>query len=319
MHYLKFHYRYFFMFLILSVILFIFIYNIYIYKSDYITDFKSRNSKVKLNITFAVKKEKKNSLSILCNIFSCFNVYQCGHKGSRLSVYVYASNLTSSDEKLKKNHLTQEFNLILQAIVSSKYYVSNPNEACILVPSFDMLNSDKKNTPVIDFLNKLQQQRKGRNHLLFQYIFEPTNNVQKSEIDERLNQAMIAGVGFTKYTFRRNFDISLPVFSSLLYDIKNDARKTRKYFVISSQANTNPDIHKDLLNLQQMYPNELYIFDTCLGLNSTNKFLRCTNNQVHTYTDVLQQMTEKTTLAIALKDVKEETLVTKVEGILLSL
>lgn len=41
--------------------------------------------------------------------------------------------------------MSKEFYKMLKMIIDSKYYTSNPNEACIFVPSIDMLNQKRIN------------------------------------------------------------------------------------------------------------------------------------------------------------------------------
>jgi len=72
-----------------------------------------------------------------CSFYDCFNVYRCG---SHLSIYVYP--LTEFSDENGSTSLTKEFYRILQTLVKSPYYTSNPNEACIFVPSIDTLNNN---------------------------------------------------------------------------------------------------------------------------------------------------------------------------------
>lgn len=72
-----------------------------------------------------------------CSFWDCFNVYRCGEK---LSVYVYPLVDFVEDGQSTLSVLSKEFFEILKIIIESPYYTSNPNDACILVPSIDMLN-----------------------------------------------------------------------------------------------------------------------------------------------------------------------------------
>lgn len=42
--------------------------------------------------------------------------------------------------------MSKEFEQLIDSIVSSKYYTSNPNEACLFVPQIDFLNQEKVHT-----------------------------------------------------------------------------------------------------------------------------------------------------------------------------
>lgn len=72
-----------------------------------------------------------------CSFWDCFNVYRCGEK---MSIYIYPLVDYVEDEQSTLSVMSKEFFEILKIIIESPYYTSNPNEACILVPSIDMLN-----------------------------------------------------------------------------------------------------------------------------------------------------------------------------------
>lgn len=80
--------------------------------------------------------------NVNCSFWDCFNVYRCGqkvHNHDRISIYVYPlKNYQNRDGK--PIVLSKEFYMILKTIVDSPYYTSNPNEACLLLPSIDTLN-----------------------------------------------------------------------------------------------------------------------------------------------------------------------------------
>lgn len=75
-----------------------------------------------------------------CSFFDCFNVYRCGSHHNKVTIYVYPLTEFSDDDGTTS--LTKEFYTILQTLVNSPYYTSNPNEACIFVPSIDLLNQN---------------------------------------------------------------------------------------------------------------------------------------------------------------------------------
>lgn len=80
-----------------------------------------------------------------CSYYDCFNVYRCGHKGlDKLTVYVYPLRKYVDDRRLSiEPKMSKEYFSILKAIINSRYYTSNPEEACILVPSIDTLNQNR--------------------------------------------------------------------------------------------------------------------------------------------------------------------------------
>lgn len=86
-----------------------------------------------------------NSHNYRCSYYDCFNVYRCGHKGlDRLTVYVYPLRKYVDDSSISiEPKMSKEYFYILKAIINSRYYNPNPEEACILVPSIDTLNQNR--------------------------------------------------------------------------------------------------------------------------------------------------------------------------------
>lgn len=86
-----------------------------------------------------------------CSMFSCFDVHRCGgggididpRKNGSLSIYVYPIYRWVVDGKAVQESLSYEFYQFLQTIKRSPYYVRDPSQACIFVPSIDLLNLNK--------------------------------------------------------------------------------------------------------------------------------------------------------------------------------
>lgn len=77
-----------------------------------------------------------------CSYYTCFNPYKCGLGGmSQIQVYVYPMKyfLTEKKEPIVRS-LTREFDEILETVKRSKYYTSDPDQACIFIPPFDTLS-----------------------------------------------------------------------------------------------------------------------------------------------------------------------------------
>lgn len=75
-----------------------------------------------------------------CSFYDCFNVYRCGNHQNKVTIYVYP--LTEFSEEKSTTWISREFYKILKTLIDSPYYTSNPNEACIFVPSIDLLNQN---------------------------------------------------------------------------------------------------------------------------------------------------------------------------------
>ncbi|XP_050306705.1 exostosin-2 isoform X2 [Anthonomus grandis grandis] len=79
-----------------------------------------------------------------CTYWDCFNVYLCGCTGhERIAVYVYPlKQYFTENGKPVTTKISKEFYDIVKSIVESKYYTSNPHEACLFIPFIDTLNED---------------------------------------------------------------------------------------------------------------------------------------------------------------------------------
>ena len=75
-----------------------------------------------------------------CSFYDCFNVYRCGNHQNKVTLYVYP--LTEYSEENSATWMSKEFYQILKTIVNSQYYTSNPNEACVFIPSIDLINQN---------------------------------------------------------------------------------------------------------------------------------------------------------------------------------
>lgn len=94
------------------------------------------------NITFHKDDELSRVRNPNCSFFDCFNVYRCGNHENKASIYIYPLVEYTDSEKQSKTFITKEFYQILKTIQNSPYYTSNPQEACLFIPSIDVLNQN---------------------------------------------------------------------------------------------------------------------------------------------------------------------------------
>ena len=80
-----------------------------------------------------------------CTYYTCFDVYKCSHTHSgRIGVYLYPLvEFVDEDKVPVTKKITQEFYNILKAITKSVYFTSNPDEACLFIPTIDLLNQNR--------------------------------------------------------------------------------------------------------------------------------------------------------------------------------
>jgi glucuronyl/N-acetylglucosaminyl transferase EXT2 len=153
----------------------------------FFNSFNFLNQKEILNLQhhLHVRIEKEAELARVrnpnCSFFDCFNVYRCGHHLNRVMIYVYPFT-EYSDDKNSKTFITKEFYKILKTIIASPYYTPNPHEACIFVPSIDLLNQNLIDKSLIGkALATLEHWENGRNHLLFTMIQNEPPDLQTAD------------------------------------------------------------------------------------------------------------------------------------------
>ena len=80
-----------------------------------------------------------------CTYYNCFDVYRCSHSRSgKISVYIYPLiEFVDEDDAPITKKMTEEFYNLLVAIKKSEYSTNDPNKACILIPSIDLLNQNR--------------------------------------------------------------------------------------------------------------------------------------------------------------------------------
>ena len=79
-----------------------------------------------------------------CTYYTCFDVYKCSHTHSgKMKVYVYPFVEYVDEGVPVTKKITQEFYTILETIIKSPYFTSDPAEACLFVPSIDVLNQNR--------------------------------------------------------------------------------------------------------------------------------------------------------------------------------
>ncbi|GAB6024022.1 Exostoses (Multiple)-like 3 [Chamberlinius hualienensis] len=266
----------------------------------------SRTSKLKYPLSLTPLLSSKvvvitnSSLSALtgdqsCHYYNCFDVYRCGRiHSSKISIYVYPIVRYVDENGLdieQLNSMSSEYRDILDAIVSGPYYTADPEKACFLVPSIDVLNQNKlKSLHLVgQAYAALNYWNSGVNHIIFNMLPGAPPNFS-TVVEVPRGQALVAGGGFSTWTYRRTFDVSLPIYNPLirpdmLLNKRNDAM--RKWFAVSAQTVIIPTIKRDLVGLADEHP-EFLILDRCSGQLSKNATVRCHSDGVYSYPAILQ-------------------------------
>ncbi len=139
-----------------------------------------------------------------CTMGSCFNMSRCRGKHS-FKVYIYPRE--------DIHQLSPLFERILRVIRESPYHTTNPEKACLFIPSYDLLDRDvhsKYYWRSLPPLSSLSHWNGGRNHLIFvQYL--GTWPYYSEHLDLPTGKAIIARASFNISLFREGFDVSLPL------------------------------------------------------------------------------------------------------------
>ncbi|XP_067013455.2 exostosin-2 [Anabrus simplex] len=185
--------------------------------------------------------------------------------------------------------MSREFYFILQSIIESKYYTPNPDEACIFVPSIDTLNQNRFRTlETSQALASLTYWSEGENHLVFNMI--PGSVPDYSTVVElSLGRAIVAGAGFSSWTYRPGFDVSLPVYSPTTGQLSDAQHKGAKsWLIVSSQTNLHPEYMRELWHLAQDH-SDMLLLEACTSDLQGNYSVRCRGDEVYQYPHILQQ------------------------------
>ncbi|KAI8123883.1 Exostosin-2 [Lucilia cuprina] len=198
-----------------------------------------------------------------CSIWTCVDPYRCGH--DRISIYVYPLvEYIDASSGAEAAPLTQEFYQILSTIVKSPYYTSNPNQACLFVPSIDLINQNNVNIDLVNrALASLEHWNDGRNHVLFNMLAGsyPTFN---TVVDVNSDNAIVVGAGFDSWSYRRGFDVSIPVWSPFLRSHPTARTSTTgEYTLVVAQLNILPKLLWTVRSLIDEYPNEILLLKQC--------------------------------------------------------
>uniref|UniRef100_A0A182T8P1 Exostosin-2 n=1 Tax=Anopheles maculatus TaxID=74869 RepID=A0A182T8P1_9DIPT len=210
-----------------------------------------------------------------CSYWDCFNVYRCGQRtssldeddadGERVSIYVYPlKEYLDADSRRPAGQLTREFYRIVQTIVNSPYYTANPNEACLFVPTLDTLNQNRIDTTLVGkALASLPHWENGENHLIFNFI-AGTKPDYSTVLDVNTDRAIIVGAGFDSWTFRTEFDVSVPVYSATLEHYRWPVPPPdRSVLLVAAQLNLFPRQFRILQELTYDYPNDMLLLQRC--------------------------------------------------------
>ena len=139
-----------------------------------------------------------------CRMETCFDFTRCD-KDFKVYVYPNDENVPPSNSYLK----------VLNVIRESKYYTSDPSQACVFVLSLDTLDRDNLSKDyvrnMLPRIQRLSLWNGGQNHIVFN-LYSGTWPDYTEDLGFDVGKAILAKASIFTENFRPNFDISLPLF-----------------------------------------------------------------------------------------------------------
>ncbi|KAL6457136.1 hypothetical protein MHYP_G00340990 [Metynnis hypsauchen] len=142
-----------------------------------------------------------------CRMDTCFDFGRCrGRDGFR--VYVYPPE--------KGDRVSESYHKILASVAESRYYTSDPREACLFVLGIDTLDRDQLSTQFVPNVDERIRGyplwNDGRNHVIFN-LYSGTWPNYTEDLGFNVGQAILAKASLNTEHFRPGFDVSIPLFS----------------------------------------------------------------------------------------------------------
>ncbi|XP_022093971.1 exostosin-2-like [Acanthaster planci] len=227
-----------------------------------------------------------------CRYYNCFDVYRCGYNLNRIGVYIYPLLKYIDEDGVEiTNRISKEFYEILMTIAESPYFTADPEKACLFVPAVDFLNQDSTRVQETgQVLAQLPKWHGGTNHLLFNML--PGSSPEfNTALDVRRGKSLLAGGGFSTWTYRPNFDISIPVYNPDVASIYLSAKPdgfVKPFLAISAQAGIHLDF-RDELNAIAANHRDFLVLDKCQDVSASSKM--CKDTTQYNYPYILQEAT----------------------------
>lgn len=150
----------------------------------------------------------QNDAKVLCRMETCFDFSKC-EKDFKVYVYPQDETNTPSPSYLK----------LLNVLLESRYYTSDPKEACLFVLSVDTLDRDRlSNDYVRNMQSKIQRLpywNDGLNHVIFNLYSGTWPNYTENNLDFDYGKAILAKASMSEDHVRPGFDISIPLFHKI--------------------------------------------------------------------------------------------------------
>ncbi|XP_073434670.1 exostosin-2 isoform X2 [Dendrobates tinctorius] len=259
---------------------------------DWIAEKRSVHDVPAVKLLYSSPMPDRGDLS--CRMHTCFDVYRCGfNPKNKVKVYIYPlKKYTDEYGRAVGDTISREYNELLTAVSESDFYTDDVGRACLFLPSIDVLSQNNlRIKETAQALAKLPRWDRGTNHLLFNMLpgGPPDYN---TALDVPRDRAVLAGGGFSTWTYRQGYDVSIPVYSPLSeMNLPERAPGPRTFFLVSSQTAVHPEFRADLETIRAENGESVLILDKCSNLSddSPPHSKRCHKSNVYDYPQVLQE------------------------------
>jgi len=227
-----------------------------------------------------------------CLFHTCFDVYHCGYNDdNRITVYIYQPTKYLDEDGVPITlSMSREFQEILQTVSDSIYYTSDPDRACLFLPSIDLLNQNNlRIRETGQVLASLPRWNDGVNHLLFNML-PGTLPDYNTTLDVIRDKAVLAGGGFSSLSYRLGYDVAIPVYNPVLKDVHLNPKsylEGRMWLLMSTQFGLHQEYMEDLKLVADQH-SDFLLLDRCPEKNYT---IRCRGSEVYEYPHILQDAT----------------------------
>uniref|UniRef100_A0A182NVB9 Glycosyl transferase 64 domain-containing protein n=1 Tax=Anopheles dirus TaxID=7168 RepID=A0A182NVB9_9DIPT len=158
------------------------------------------------------RTDERSSWFKSCRMETCFDFSRC----SDTNFYVYVYPPEPLNSLGAPPPISQNYQKIISAIQESRYYTTDPEQACLFVLGIDTLDRDSlsedfvRNVP--SRLQRLPHWNNGRNHIIFNLYSGTWPDYNENGLGFDPGQAILAKASMSVQSLRPGFDVSIPLF-----------------------------------------------------------------------------------------------------------